>query len=168
MQRSPRYAPKGKVLRLPAFEDAWYGSEVPPEHIAALLANRLLAGHSREAVTALLPAFRFACLPLGATVTDERSIARRMYLILDGRVGLLIGGADAPVEVVRARGFFGEASVLGREFHGHVARCLEATALCSIEARDLGHVLGASPIFGLTIARALYGRLQLSLDRLCA
>ncbi len=142
---------------------------MPPDRIAALLGNRLLAGHRGEALTTLLPAFRFARLPVGATVTDEWCLARRMYLVLEGRVGLLIRRSDdVPVEVVRAGGFFGEAPVLGGARHSHVARCLEATALCSIEARELQHMLGTSPSLWLAIARALHRRLQLSLDRLCA
>lgn len=83
-----------------------------PPSADEVLATRLMAGVSREAVWGLLEHCREATIPAGHALLVKGQANNSLYLLLQGRLRVHLGRADEPVAFVEPGVPVGELSVL--------------------------------------------------------
>jgi len=88
----------------------------------------------------------------------------RMYLLLDGEVGILSG--DKPVATVRPGQIFGEMSSIDQGPRSGTAVTKSACRVIGLDNRQLQTALGRYPEFALMLMSVMIGRLRESISRL--
>jgi CRP-like cAMP-binding protein len=110
----------------------------------------------------------------GDTVHQRGEPASHTYILVEGRVNLLVPGwTDEPSLVVARVGkgeLFGIAPLLGAESYTSTAQCKSDCEVLTIEAQPLKEVLGRNAAVGLhlmgKVAQAYFERYTENLDRL--
>jgi CRP-like cAMP-binding protein len=110
----------------------------------------------------------------GEIVHQRGDQASHTYILVEGRVSLLVPGwTDEPSLVVARVGkgeLFGIAPLLGAESYTSTAQCKTDCDVLAIEARQLKEILGRNAAVGLhlmgKVAQAYFERYTENLDRL--
>ena len=86
--------------------------------------------------------------------------ATYFYILLKGRVDLLLGESGKVVHVVNHAGeAFGWSSLVGRETYSASAFCTKATTLLSLSRKNFQSIVVKSPVSGLNFYKRLAAQL---------
>ncbi len=153
-----------------SFKEARVGSSVPLELYIALERNDFFSGVSGSLVHEVAAGFRMALLPAGALLYGRKSLATRIFLILEGAVQLEYpnGGKQIIGETLYNGQFTGEPSLMldHEPLHRVTAKCVEPTLLCWTRAVELKALLGREPQIALNVAYSLHLRVVSALAAL--
>jgi CRP/FNR family cyclic AMP-dependent transcriptional regulator len=136
--------------------------------------NAFFSGVEAASLVRVLPAFRLATFPPGATLYVRGRAAREVFLILSGSVAIEqhTGSVRTTVATLGPGEFTGEGALLeSLPRHPWSAVCREETQVAVADGDVLLAALTASPAFGVNVARGLHRRVidaTLAIDELIA
>src|SRR5207253_8341031 len=99
-----------------------------------------------------------------ANELPSRLMPDRMYLLLDGEVGIF--SRDKPVGTVRLGQIFGEMASIDQGPRTGTAVTKSACRVIALDNRQLQKALGKYPEFSLMLMSVMIGRLRESINRL--
>ncbi len=136
--------------------------------------NAFFSGVDAASLMRVLPAFRLATFPAGATLYERGGAAHEVFLILNGSVAIVqrTGRERTTVAVLGPGEFTGEGALLEPlPRHPWSAVCREETHVAVADGDVLLAALTALPALGVNVARGLYRRVAdatLAIDQLIA
>lgn len=98
-------------------------------------------------------------LPANATIVREGTVGAVVYVVLEGRVDILVG--DKLVETIGPGGIFGELAVYSSSLRSATAIAQSDCVLLGLSERDFLDLLYSRPAFVTSLMRALAERLRL-------
>jgi CRP-like cAMP-binding protein len=136
--------------------------------------NAFFSGVEAASLVRVLPAFRLATFPPGATLYVRGRAAREVFLILSGSVAIEqhTGSVRTTVATLGPGEFTGEGALLETlPRHPWSAVCREETQVAVADGDVLLAALTASPALSVNVARGLHRRVvdaTLAIDELIA
>lgn|GEM_PF-5775963 len=136
--------------------------------------NTFFSGVEAASLARVLPAFRLATFPPGATLYVRGRAAREVFLILSGSVAIVqrTGSMRTTVATLGPGEFTGEGALLEPlPQHPWSAVCREETQVAVADGKVLLAALTMSPALGVNVARGLHRRVidaTLAIDGLIA
>lgn len=136
--------------------------------------NAFFTGLDAQALMRVLPVFQLATFPAGTELYARGAIARRVFLVVRGRVAAVqrTAGVQTTVAVLERGEFTGERALLDPpERHAWTAVCLEETQIAYADGDALLAALVTLPAIAVNVARALHRRVRdatETIDRLIA
>ena len=92
----------------------------------------------------------------GETVFSEGDAAEHLYVLIEGRVQIIIGELGHIVYIVSKGGeAFGWSTLVGRQHYSATAECLEPTTLLKFDRQRFQQVLENDPISGQILYKGL-------------
>ena len=150
-------------LRVPGFEEIGFGGEPAAADGTGLRNNAFFSGVSPDSLLRVLPAFRVATLPADALLYVRNRVARRVFLILSGRVAVVqnTGDVRTTIALLGPGEFTGERALLQPALrHLWSAICVEETRVGFADGDALLAASSALPAIGVNVARALHRRVR--------
>jgi CRP-like cAMP-binding protein len=135
--------------------------------------NAFFSGVEAASLMRVLPAFRLATFPQGATLYLRGRAAREVFLILSGSVAIEqhTGSVCTTVATLGPGEFTGEGALLESPRHPWSAVCCEETQVAVADGDVLLAALTETPALGVNVARGLHRRVvdaTLAIDELIA
>ena len=94
--------------------------------------------------------------PAGKTIFSEGDVAENLYVLIEGRVRIMIGELGHIVYIVSKGGEdFGWSTLVGRSEYSATAECLEPTTLLAFDRERFHQVLDKDPASGQTLYKGL-------------
>lgn len=125
--------------------------------------NRLFERAVEEDISRFAESFQQKVYPKRALVFDYGEEGHNVYLLKTGSVRLsreTEDGRAITLALLRPGDIFGEEPLFDRPKRLTIARCLEASLVCSTRAQDLYRILASNPILALNMAKYLNERLD--------
>jgi CRP-like cAMP-binding protein len=92
----------------------------------------------------------------GETIFIEGDAAEHLYVLIEGRVRIMIGELGHIVYIVSKGGeAFGWSTLVGRQFYSAAAECLEPTTLLAFDRQRFQQVLEKDPVSGQILFKGL-------------
>lgn len=92
----------------------------------------------------------------GETIFKEGDAAEALYVLIEGRVRIMIGELGHIVYIVSKGGeAFGWSTLVGRQSYSATAECLESTTLLSFDRQRFQQVLDQDPVSGQMLYKGL-------------
>ncbi len=93
---------------------------------------------------------------VGETIFIEGDKAEHLYVLIEGRVRIMIGELGHIVYIVSKGGeAFGWSTLVGRQFYSASAECLEPTTLLAFDRQRFQQVLEKDPVSGQILYKGL-------------
>ena len=93
---------------------------------------------------------------VGETIFLEGDNAENLYVLIEGRVRIMIGESGHIVYIVSKGGeAFGWSALVGRQYYSATAESLEPTALLAFDRQRFQQVLDKDPTSGQVLYRGL-------------
>ncbi len=128
----------------------------------------IFAGISEEGLRGIFDKCYIKTFGGSDEVVKENTAATDIYIILQGRVKLILGADEEPLELIElgTGNCFGEASVIGIQNHSATVVAMEPATLLVLSRRVLMQIMSENQqlfsLLILNIARELARRLHLS------
>ncbi len=120
----------------------------------------LLAGLDNNFLKHLMTEMEKKSYKKGARIFQEGNHANRFYVLLKGRVKLVVGTPGQVVFTINHGGeAFGWSSLLGRNLYSASAHCIETTKLLRIDRIKFNLVLENDPVNGMILIKRMAGML---------
>ncbi|NNE69162.1 MAG: GNAT family N-acetyltransferase [Rhodothermales bacterium] len=116
---------------------------------------RLFDGLTEDQSRRLAARCRLESFEAGDAIFHEGEPSEAMYLVLEGRIELHMGGAPLPQVSVQRGDVLGEVSMLGRQPHSATAVASEPVELAVLPHEELEVLIRRRPGLGLTLYRNL-------------
>lgn len=92
----------------------------------------------------------------GETIFTEGDPAEVLYVLIEGRVRIMIGELGHIVYIVSKGGeAFGWSTLVGRQSYSATAECLESTTLISFDRQRFQKILDNDPVSGQKLYKGL-------------
>ncbi len=113
-------------------------------------------GTSMAFAKALMKIAERKCFTSGETIFVEGDAAERLYVLIEGRVRIMIGELGHIVYIVSKGGeAFGWSTLVGREKYSATAECLEPTTLFAFDRQRFQQELEKDPVSGQILYKGL-------------
>jgi CRP-like cAMP-binding protein len=125
--------------------------------------NAFFSGVEPASLLCVLPAFRVATLPAETLLYVRGRLARRVFLIVSGRVAVVqnTGNVRTTIALLGPGEFTGERALLRPAIrHSWSAICVEETRVGFADGDALLAASNALPAIGVNVARALHRRVR--------
>lgn len=97
---------------------------------------------------------------VGTHLFKEGDTADRFFMLLKGRVRLLVSPSELHVHIVaRAGETFGWSSLVGRDHYSATGECVEETMLMRFDCKDIIALCENDPVNGMAFYKHLAGTL---------
>jgi hypothetical protein len=115
----------------------------------------LFGGLSAEQIKRLASVCTVATFEPGATLFREGSVSDRLYVVLDGKVGIAIASVGPSVGLVTSGECLGEMSLLTAVPHSATATAQSVVETAVLDRRDFAELMRLRPDIGIQIYKNL-------------